>query len=94
MEKTVSISRKDAEIFAAYFENENPHHLVVAAVLAGKRLKESLDLKESPIESGSKPSGVGWGNLVFEDGIRSPGAMFQLENVQKILKYKLYLFKK
>jgi len=30
MEKTVSISRKDAEIFAAYFENENPHHLVVA----------------------------------------------------------------
>lgn len=35
-----------------------------------------------------------WGNLVFEDGTRSPGAMFQLENVQKILKDKLYLFKK
>lgn len=33
-----------------------------------------------------------WGNIVLENGMRQPGKMFYLENVQKILKDKLYLF--
>jgi predicted restriction endonuclease len=34
-----------------------------------------------------------WGNVVLEDGTRLKGEMFYLENVQKILKDKIYLFK-
>ena len=33
-----------------------------------------------------------WGNIVLDNGMRIPGKMFYLENVQKILKDKLYLF--
>lgn len=33
-----------------------------------------------------------WGNLIFEDGKRSPGALFKKENVQQILKDKIHLF--
>lgn len=33
-----------------------------------------------------------WGNIVLENGMREKGEMFYLENVQKILKDKLYLF--
>ena len=33
-----------------------------------------------------------WGNILLENGMRKPGKMFYLENVQKILKDKLYLF--
>jgi predicted restriction endonuclease len=33
-----------------------------------------------------------WGNILLNNGRRLPGEMFYLENVQKILKDKLYLF--
>lgn len=33
-----------------------------------------------------------WGNIVLDNGIRKKGEMFYLENVQKILKDKIYLF--
>lgn len=33
-----------------------------------------------------------WGNVMLENGMRQPGSMFFEENVQKILKDKLYLF--
>jgi hypothetical protein len=33
-----------------------------------------------------------WGNIMLDNGMRKPGEMFELENVQKILKDKLYLF--
>lgn len=33
-----------------------------------------------------------WGNIILENGKREPGLMFFEENVQKILKDKLYLF--
>ena len=33
-----------------------------------------------------------WGNIMLDNGMRKPGEMFHLENVQKILKDKLYLF--
>lgn len=33
-----------------------------------------------------------WGNILLDDGMRKAGKMFVLENVQKILKDKLYLF--
>lgn len=33
-----------------------------------------------------------WGNVMLENGMREKGEMFELENVQKILKDKLYLF--
>jgi hypothetical protein len=33
-----------------------------------------------------------WGNILLDNGMRKPGEMFHLENVQKILKDKLYLF--
>lgn len=33
-----------------------------------------------------------WGNIILNNGMRTPGEMFYLENVQKILKDKLYLF--
>lgn len=33
-----------------------------------------------------------WGNIVLENGMRNKGEMFYLENVQKILKNKMYLF--
>lgn len=33
-----------------------------------------------------------WGNLILDNGMREPGDMFFEENVQKILKDKLYLF--
>lgn len=33
-----------------------------------------------------------WGNVLLENGMRKPGPMFFEENVQKILKDKLYLF--
>jgi len=33
-----------------------------------------------------------WGNVMLSSGMREPGEMFFEENVQKILKDKLYLF--
>jgi hypothetical protein len=33
-----------------------------------------------------------WGNTLLDNGMREPGKMFFEENVQKILKDKLYLF--
>lgn len=33
-----------------------------------------------------------WGNIILDNGTRIPGKMFYQENVQKILKPKLYLF--
>lgn len=33
-----------------------------------------------------------WGNILLNNGTRVPGMMFKEENVQKILKNKLYLF--
>lgn len=33
-----------------------------------------------------------WGNVILENGMREKGDMFYLENVQKILKDKLFLF--
>ena len=33
-----------------------------------------------------------WGNIILPDGIRLPGKMFFAENVQKILKDKLWMF--
>ena len=33
-----------------------------------------------------------WGNILLDNGMRKPGEIFLLENVQKILKDKLYLF--
>lgn len=33
-----------------------------------------------------------WGNILLDNGMREPGKMFFEENVQKILKDKLYLF--
>lgn len=33
-----------------------------------------------------------WGNVLLANGIRIKGGMFYLENVQKVLKDKLYLF--
>lgn len=96
MEKTVNISRKDAETFAAYFENENPHHLVGAAVLAGKRLKESLDSKESQIESGSKSilyaikyknNWDGEGDVYYMIAELKNGRFFDFENGTELLQY-------
>lgn len=33
-----------------------------------------------------------WGNIILPDGRREPGVMFYEENVQKILKTKLWIF--
>lgn len=33
-----------------------------------------------------------WGNIILSTGLRIKGEMFYLENVQKVLKHKLYLF--
>ncbi len=33
-----------------------------------------------------------WGNIVLDNGMRKKGEMFYLENVQKVLKDKMYLF--
>lgn len=33
-----------------------------------------------------------WGNIILENGKRMPGPLFFKENVQKILKDKMYLF--
>jgi hypothetical protein len=47
-----------------------------------------------PVGFDPKRSYDKWANLIFEDGTRSPGAMFRFENVQNALKDKLHLFEK
>lgn len=43
MTQTIAIPLESAKVFAAFFEDENPHHLVVKAVMAGKALQAQLD---------------------------------------------------
>lgn len=43
MKKTIAIPIESAKVFAEFFAHENPHHLVVKAVFAGKELRALLD---------------------------------------------------
>lgn len=57
-------------------------------------VRKACGITDIIVPNGFEPSKVydKWGNVILTDGRREPGIMFSEENVQKILKQKLWIF--